>query len=156
MVPTLEQTVRDLDQHVAAGGWDQGTRLFAVADTRLLLDREPNLAAQLAGGPDEHPWTTIEQDGLPPHEDLDELLGGIAWPDSVEGAAISTERVMVSPDASGQRARHELRITMAVLRDGTRCTVLRLRDHDDDGAVIVGDELVTGLGDLLLHTLRPT
>lgn len=149
----FEQTVRDLDQHVAASGWDQPTRLFAVADTKSLLEREPALATQLAGEPASHPWTTIEQDGLPAHEDLDELLGGIGWPESVEGAAVSTERVMVSPAESGQQSRHEVRITMAVLRDGTRFTVLRLREHDDDASVVVGEDLITGLGDLLLHTL---
>ena len=43
---------------------------------------------------------------------------------------------------------------MAVLRDGSRCTVLRLREHDSPETVVVGTDLVTGLGDLLLHTLR--
>ena len=154
--PTLEQTVRDLDRHVATAGWDQPTRLFAIADTRELLSREPALATQLAGGPDDQPWTTIEQDGLPAHDDLDELLGGIAWPDSVAGAAISTERVMVSAAPTGEQSRHELRITMGVLRDGGRCCLLRLREHDDENALVIGEDLVTGLGDLLLHTLSST
>jgi hypothetical protein len=150
--PALEQTVRDLDVHVAGDGWDQPTRLFAIADTQALLEREPSLTAQLSTTPEASPWTTIEQDGLPVHSDLDELLGGLGWPDSVAGVAISAERIMVSPEHGGRE--HELRLTMAVLRDGSRCTVLRLREHDSPETVVVGTDLVTGLGDLLLHTLR--
>ena len=155
MIPaTLERTTRDIDIHVAAGGWNQPTRLFAIAKTAHLLEREPTLAPQLSGTAEETPWTTIEQDGLPAHSDLDDLLGGLGWPESVDGAAVSAERIMVSPDDADQQTQHELRVTMAVLRDGSRCTVLRLREHDSPETVIVGEDLISGLGDLLLHTLR--
>jgi hypothetical protein len=153
--PHLEQTVRDLDRHVSGGGWDQATRLFAVADTKTLLEQEPSLATQLSGGPDEQPLTTIEQDGFAMHQELDELLRVIAWPESVIGAAISTERVMVPPSSSERKSEHDVRITMVVMRDGTRCTALRLRAHDADDAVIIGEDLVSGLGDLLQYTLSP-
>ena len=155
MIPTaLERTTRDLDVHVGAGGWNQPTRLFAIAKTAHLLEREPTLAPQLSGTAEETPWTTIEQDGLPTHSDLDDLLGGLGWPESVDGAAVSAERIMVSPEDADQQTQHELRVTMAVLRDGSRCTVLRLREHDSPETVIVGEDLISGLGDLLLHTLR--
>jgi hypothetical protein len=165
---SLERTVRELDIHVSADGWDQPTRLFAIADTQLLITREPALKAQLGSDAESAAWTTIEQDQLPPHADLDELLRGLTWPESVEGVAVSAERVMVAPDAAGDLPsdpslarleaaghprRHELRVTMAVLRSGERCTVLRLREHDSPQSVVVGEELVSGLGDLLLHTL---
>lgn len=167
-VTSLEPTVRELDVHVSADGWDQPTRLFAIADTQLLIAREPALRAQLGSQAESAPWTTIEQEQLPPHADLDELLRGLTWPESVEGVAVSAERVMVAPDAAGDLPsdpglarleaaghprRHELRVTMAVLRGGERCTVLRLREHDTPESVVVGEELVSGLGDLLLHTL---
>ena len=151
--PALEQTTRDLDIFVAHDGWDQPTRLFAISDTRQLLEREPSLAAQLLGSPADSPWTTIEQEGLPAHGDLDELLGGIGWPPSVDGVAVSAERIMVPPAGSDRESQHELRLTMAVLRDGSRCTVLRLREHDSPETVIVGTDLISGLGDLLMHTL---
>jgi hypothetical protein len=151
--PALEQTTRDLDIYVAVDGWDQPTRLFAISDTRQLLAREPSLAAQLSGSAADSPWTTIEQEGLPTHTDLDELLGGIGWPPSVDGVAVSAERIMVAPVGTDRESQHELRLTMAVLRDGSRCTVLRLREHDSPETVIVGTDLITGLGDLLLHTL---
>jgi hypothetical protein len=151
--PALEQTTRDLDVYVAADGWDQPTRLFAISETRQLIEREPSLAAQLLGSAAESPWTTIEQEGLPKHNDLDELLRGIGWPPSVDGVAVSAERIMVPPTGSDRDSQHELRLTMAVLRDGSRCTVLRLREHDSPETVVVGEDLVTGLGDLLMHTL---
>lgn len=151
----LEQTVRDLEAHVSASGWDQPTRLFAVADTATLLASEPGLASQLSGGAAQHPFTTIEQDGFPQHQELDEMLRGIAWPPTVTGAAISTERTMVQPGLGDAGSAHEVRITMAVLRDGSRCTAIRLREHDHADSVIVGAELVSGLGDLLLYTLGP-
>lgn len=155
MIPaTLERTTRDIDIHVAADGWNQPTRLFAIAKTAHLLEQEPTLAPQLSGTAEETPWTTIEQDGLPAHSDLDDLLGGLGWPESVDGAAVSAERIMVSPEDADQQTQHELRVTMAVLRDGSRCTVLRLREHDSPETVIVGEDLISGLGDLLLHTLR--
>jgi hypothetical protein len=155
ITPALEQAVRDLDRHVSASGWNQPTRLFAVADTQTLLQNEPALASQLAGGPDEHPFTTIEQEGFPQHQELDEMLRGIAWPATVTGAAISTERTMVQPALGDADTSHEVRITMMVLRDGSRRTTLRLREHDHDDSVILGDDLVSGLGDLLLHTFAP-
>ena len=147
--------MRDLDRHVSASGWDQPTRLFAVADTRTLLESEPTLASQLAGGPDEHPFTTIEQEGFPQHDELDQMLRGIAWPVTVTGVAISTERTMVQPALGDAARNHEVRITMMVLRDGSRRTALRLREHDHDDSVILGEDLVSGLGDLLLYTLTP-
>jgi hypothetical protein len=139
---------------VAGSGWDQPPRLFAIAETKALISREPGLASQLTGPAASSPWTTIEQDDLPVHDDLDGLLGPISWPETVDGAAVSAERIMVTPDpVNGRQSRHELRVTMAVLRDGSRCTVLRLREYDSAETVIVGEDLVSGLGDLLLHTL---
>ncbi|MEO8108256.1 MAG: PPA1309 family protein, partial [Actinomycetes bacterium] len=109
MIPTtLERTTRDLDIHVAMGGWNQPTRLFAIAQTHQLLEREPGLAAQLSGTADESPWTTIEQDDLPTHSDLDDLLGGLGWPESVDGVAVSAERIMVSPQDAADQTQHEL------------------------------------------------
>lgn len=162
--------MRELDIHVSTDGWDQPTRLFAIADTQELLSREPALRAQLEDDPVTAPWTTIEQEALPAHNDLDGLLTGLSWPEHVDGVAVSAERVMVSPEhaddlpddralarleAAGHPRRHELRVTMAVLRTGERCTVLRLREHDTPESVVVGEDLVSGLGDLLLHTLTP-
>ncbi|HEX5016333.1 MAG TPA: PPA1309 family protein [Actinomycetes bacterium] len=154
MIPVdLELTVRELDRHVSSMGWDQPTRLFALADTEELLAREPSLASQLLDADRNRRWTTVEQDGLPQHDELDELLRGIAWPDAVAGAAIVTERVMIPPGNPASGSRHDVRITMGVLRDGARCTALRLRAYDSDDSVIVGEELVSGLGELLLFTL---
>jgi hypothetical protein len=163
----LEVAMRELDVHVAEGGWDQPTRLFAIADTEALLAREPQLSVELSAT--HSLWTTIEQQEIPPHDDLDDLLGGIRWPAAVEGVALSAERIMVDEESAGDLPadpvatrrtvaehplRHEMRITIGVLRDGDRCTVLRLREHDHADSVIVGEDLIDGLGQLLLNTLQ--
>src|SRR5436189_30922 len=91
--------MRELDVHVADGGWDQPTRLFAIADTEALLAREPQLSVELSAT--HSLWTTIEQQEIPPHDDLDDLLGGIRWPAAVEGVALSAERITVNEESAG-------------------------------------------------------
>ena len=39
----------DTERHVAASGWDQNPRLFALVPTADLVAREPHLRAQLKG-----------------------------------------------------------------------------------------------------------
>ena len=77
----------DTERHVAASGWDQNPRLFALVPTAELLEREPHLRAQMRGSDlAEGALSAIEQEDLPPTSNLETLLGGIAWPDSVVGA----------------------------------------------------------------------
>ena len=78
----LEAALREIEAHVAAGGWDQPTRLFALVPTADLLDHEPSLVDELARGQDSPLLTSIEQADLPDHEDLTELLTQISWPGS--------------------------------------------------------------------------
>ena len=47
MTSPLPRLVREIESHVAEGGWDQGARLFALVPTAELLAREPGLAAVL-------------------------------------------------------------------------------------------------------------
>jgi hypothetical protein len=49
--------------------------------------------------------------------------------------------------------RQEVRLVVAVLRDGSRSAALRMRAHDDETSVLTGDELVPGLADALGATL---
>jgi hypothetical protein len=46
-------------------------------------------------------------------------------------------------------------MVVAVLRDGTRHSALRLRKHDDDTSVLTGDDLVPALANALAGTLEP-
>ena len=175
----LATALIELELHVAGAGWDQAPRLFALVETADLLRREPRLAAalDLAAPPsagldlavDAGQLTSVEQEELPAHDSLEELLTGIAWPPEVLGAAIVVERVMLPADVEAQRggvaearalawlaehpARQDVRLAVAVLRDGSRESALRLRSHDTDDAVLTGPALVPGLAQALARTL---
>lgn len=172
---SLSSTARELERHVAAAGWDGPVRVFALVLTAAALLREPGLRAQLspaavdAAGSDPYHLTSIEQEDLPEAATLEELLAQIAWPATVDGAAIVVERVVVPPEVEGQMpadsdravqwlqdhpARQDVRMAVAVLRDGPNACALRTRSNDDDTAVAVGADLVPGLVHALDATLQ--
>ncbi|MET8947084.1 PPA1309 family protein [Streptomyces sp. NPDC004542] len=167
----LTRAVLEIDEYASGLGWDQPARLFALVDTARLRAQEPSLAAQL--GLEEGPQTTgltpIEQDEVPTDRPLDEFLGTIAWPDAVAGCALTVERLMLPPAAEAQvpeglneaklakwvaahPERQEVRMTVAVLRDGTRESALRLREKDTPTEVLTGPDLVPGLAEALMAT----
>ena len=166
----LTSLVIDIERHVAAGGWDQPPALYALVETADLLRREPQLADQLGlatAAPGQ--LTPIDQGEVPDHSSLEELLGGLAWPPEVLGAAITVERLMVPPAVeqelpedettalewlAAHPERQEVRLVVAVLRDGARAAALRLRQHDDDNSVLSGPDLVPRLAEALADTLR--
>jgi len=169
----LRGVVREIEAHVAAGGWDQPARLFALVRTTALVADEPQLAEALGitAGPDDDPetLTPVEQDELPAHESLEDLLAGIGWPDAVVGTAIAVERVVLPTDVEQELPedegaalqvlaehpdRQEMRLAVAVLRDGSRYCALRLRAHDDAADVVEGEDLVPSLADALAATLE--
>ncbi|KUJ64336.1 hypothetical protein ACZ90_57185 [Streptomyces albus subsp. albus] len=170
----LTRAVLEIDEYASGLGWDQPARLFALVDTARLRTQEPSLAAQLGleegaertTGPS---YTPIEQDELPAGTALDEFLGTIAWPDAVIGCALTVERQMLPPSAEASVpknlseaklaswvARHpdrqEVRMTVAVLRDGSREAAVRLREKDSPTEVLTGPKLVPGLADALAAT----
>jgi hypothetical protein len=172
------RAVLELEHHVAAGGWDGPVRLFALIRTADALHRDPQLEAQLpvdvvaAAYADPEHLTAVEQEDLPAAETLEELLGRIAWPPTVDGAALVTERIVVPPEVEAQipdggdgdgdpvdwLARHpsrrDVRLAAGVLRDGTRGCAVRARDQDSDDRVAVGPDLVPGLTAALASTLE--
>lgn len=155
-------------------GWDQPARLFALVDTAKLRAQEPGLAAQL--GLDSPESTTaaltpIEQEEIPRGKALDEFLATIAWPDAVAGCAMTVERLMLPPSAEASVpdglsdaqltkwvARHpdrqEVRMTVAVLRNGARESAVRLREKDSPSEVLTGAGLVPGLAEALAATFE--
>jgi hypothetical protein len=168
------RAVRELEQHVAGGGWDGPVRLFALVRTADALARDGELAARLPGDvvaaaqADPEHITIIEQEGLPQASSLEELLGSVSWPPTVDGAAVVTERVVVPPEVEAQLPadpeeavtwlaqhpeRREVRLAAAVMRDGTGGCAVRARDHDRDSDVAVGPNLVPGLLEGLTATL---
>ncbi|MFD0133564.1 PPA1309 family protein [Streptomyces sp. NPDC002387] len=169
----LTRAVLEIDEYASGLGWDQPARLFALVDTTRLRAQEPLLAAQL--GLEEESGNTgltpVEQDEIPADRPLDEFLGTIAWPDAVAGCALTVERLMLPPSAenavpnglgerelakwvAGHPDRQEVRMTVAVLRDGTRESALRLREKDSPTEVLTGPDLVPGLADALSATFE--
>jgi hypothetical protein len=170
----LFRAVRELEQHVATGGWDGPVRLFALVRTAQALARDRELAVRLpadvvaAAQADAEHITIVEQEDLPQASSLEELLGSVSWPPTVDGAAVVTERIVVPPEVEAQLpadpdeaatwlaqhpARREVRLAAAILRDGTNGCAVRARDHDRDSDVAVGPDLIPGLLEALAGTL---
>ncbi|MEV4945244.1 PPA1309 family protein [Streptomyces sp. NPDC053755] len=168
----LTRAVLEIDEYASGLGWDRPARLFALVDTARLRAQEPGLASQLGLKDGEAAaYTPIEQEELPRGKPLDEFLGTIAWPDAVAGCALTVERLMLPPSAEASVpdgldeaglakwvARHpdrqEVRMTVAVLRDGAREAAIRLREKDSPNEVLTGADLVPGLADALAATFE--
>lgn len=144
---SMAALAREVEQFVAAAGWDQRPQLFAVVPTTELLRQQPELAEQL----DENSaWTPVAQEEALPEGDLAESLGRISWPEMVHGCALAQEIIVLPPDAEAElpdvddptdadtvthlrqtAAEHprrtEARLVAAVLHDGTAACVMRLR-----------------------------
>ncbi|MFE7133764.1 PPA1309 family protein [Streptomyces sp. NPDC057638] len=169
----LTRAVLEIDEYASSLGWDQPARLFALVDTAKLRAQEPALADQLGldGDDEAAPLTPIEQDEIPAGAPLDEFLATIAWPDAVAGCALTVERQMLPasvessvPDGLDDSAltawvaahpeRQEVRMTVAVLRDGGRESALRLREKDAPNEVLTGSDLVPGLAEALSATFE--
>ena len=165
----------ETEVHVAAFGWDQPVRVFALARTAEALRADPDLAEFLDASAveeartDPELLTVVEQEGLPAAADLEHLLAQLAWPESVHGAAISVERLVLPPaaqeeadaitDATERLAflqarpdREDIRMVVGVLRSGESWCALRSRAHDDDASVYQGEQLVPGLVEALATT----
>lgn len=166
----LAVTAREVEEFVAAAGWDQRPQLFALVATPILLASQPELAGQLDAAA---ALTPVAQEALPEGE-LDVALAGIEWPAAVAGCALAQEIVVLPPAAqtslselpddpvqarraaAGHPQRREGRLVAAVLRDGVGACVLRLRSGDDQGhdEVVEDPQLAPNLLRALWETLR--
>jgi hypothetical protein len=172
----VRRVVVELERHVAAAGWDAPVRVFALVRTAGALQRDRTLATRLpadvvaAAVDDPEHLTAVEQDGLPDAESLHDLLGRLAWPESVDGAAVVVERSVIPPEVEAQMPtdedqavawlqthpeRRDVRLAAATLRSGEHASALRARDHDHDNQVAVGAELAPALVDAVAATLEP-
>jgi hypothetical protein len=161
---------REIEDFMAAAGWDQPPQLFALVPTAALLDEQPELAGQLDRA---NPLTPVAQEALP-DGDLADALARIAWPDLVIGCALAQEIIVLPPgseselpdvaeaDAESLRRaaadhprRTEARLVAAVLREGEGACVMRLRGIGGDEPV---DEIVESpdLAPNLLEALKAT
>lgn len=168
----LTRAVLEIDEYASGLGWDQPARLFALVDTARLRTQEPGLADQLGlGEGNAGALTPIEQDELPAGAALDEFLATIAWPEVIAGCALTVERLMLPPAAeaaipedlddaalaewvAAHPQRQEVRMTVAVLRDGARESAVRLRAKDTPSEVLTGSQLVPGLAEALSATFE--
>lgn len=167
----LRLAVIDLERHVARSGWDGPTAVFALVRTAAALAQTPELAGQLPADAlalaqtDPNHLTSIEQEGLPEAADLEQLLAQLAWPDSVDGAAVVVERIVVPPEAAeaadqmaieelmAHPQRQDVRIAAGVLRTGESWCALRSRANDSDDNVGGAPDAVPGLLEALTATL---
>jgi hypothetical protein len=167
----LVELAREVERYVSSEGWDQNPRLFALARTADLVALEPEIGEALSDeGGDPESITPIEQEPLDATRPLDEVLATTMWPADVVGAALVLERLVLPPSAeaalpsdadadvlSAAAAEHpdrqDVRMAVVVTRDGRRMCVVRLRSHDSDDAVLVGDDVVPRLADALAATL---
>lgn len=171
----LASELRSLEQYVAADGWDAPIRVFALVHTAQALIETPSIAEEIPPEAielskiDPYALLAIEQDGLPQVPNLEALLAQLAWPQSVDGVAISVEQFVVPPharedlDESPQAQvsalmehpdRDDVRIVVGVLRTGEAWCVLRYRSHDSEDQVAQSSTAVPGLIDALRTTLE--
>lgn len=151
----LRQAALEVEAHVAAQGWDQPARLFALVSTEALIAKQPHLKGQLSG----EGYTPVEQEGAVDRRDLEQLLTEIEWPDAVDGCAVVVERVMLPPDAeeslpddpweavqaaAAHPDRTEVRLVAAVLRNGEAHSAVRAKEPET-AELLEGPELVPGL-----------
>lgn len=125
--PDLELILRDLDRYVAADGWEQPPRLFALVV-------------------EDGAVTTVEQAWDSDGRDLLADLAAIAWPTEVAGAAVSAVRVL-EPD-------QDVRVTVGAFRDQRVASALRYRAHDNEDAVAVAAGVVPRLERAMWDTLQ--
>ncbi len=162
----LAEAVHEIERHVAGGGWDGPVRVFALVLTGRALETEPGLEAQLQpevvarARRDPHHLTSVEQEDLPGAASLEDLLARLSWPETVDGAAVVVERVVLPPAAEDAMPedpdeavaylmahpdRQDVRIAVGVLRGGEAWCAVRTRANDADDAVGGAPDLVPGL-----------
>lgn len=173
--PAIAEAVHEIERHVADGGWDGPVRVFALVRTAAALAADPGLAGRLpsdavaAAHADPAHLTSVEQDGLPQAANLEDLLGRLSWPPTVDGVALVVERVVLPSAAEAAMPadpeealaylmahpdRQDVRIAVGVLRDGGSWCAVRARANDDDTAVAGGADLVPGLVAAVAATLE--
>ncbi len=170
----LANVVVDIEKAAAHAGWDHAPSLYALVPTQRLLE-QPDIPADIADALRQgwdgsaHHLSAVIQEDLP-EDDLEELLGHLAWPEQVAGAAITVERVIVPPEVeaeapedpeaavefiSAHPQREEVRLAVGVLRTGERWSAIRARSFDSDDKVGQGSALVPNLTDALAASFAP-
>lgn len=138
----------ETEQHVAADGWGQPDRVFALVRTSDLAAAEPALAAALS---DAGALTAVEQE-LPAGTDLHDYLGHLAWPAGVHGCALAVERRRAAHEGGSET--EAVRLLVLATREDERLTLVRLAQHDSDDAMAVAHHVADDLEGALAASLE--
>ena len=159
----LANVVVDIEKGAARVGWDHAPSIYALVPTAMLL-ADPNLPADIA----EQLRAVIQEDLA--DDDIEQVLAHLAWPETVPGAAITVERIVVPPEVEDQAPedpdealafisnhplRTDVRLAVGVMRTGESWCALRTRAFDSDDKVGQGSTLVPALVDALRASLEP-
>lgn len=149
----LTRCALETEVHVAADGWGQQPRLFALARNGRLLAAQPELRAVL-GDVDPEEFSAIEQEDAVPDGDLEKALGHLGWSPDVDGVALAVERIVVPPQdtPTQQGEREDVRFVVGVLRDGEIITLVRRKAEDSEDKVAIGTNVAPGLVEALKAT----
>lgn len=164
----LRAVVSEIENGAARVGWDRPPSIYALVPTAQLMatpEVPKDVLADLErawDGRDSH-LSAILQESVTGDE-LEELLPKLAWPESVWGAALTVERIIVPPaveeaapedpdEALAFISNHPLatdvRLTVGVTREGDSWCAVRTRAFDDAGNVGTGETLVPSLVEAL-------
>lgn len=175
--PTENRALRQVTGEIEAGaarlGWDRPAAIYALVPTTELMETPgipPDILENLQeawDGSSTHLSAILQEDVS---EDVEEVLPQLAWPDTVYGAALTIERIMVPPAVEEEApddpeealefiashpARMDVRLTVGVTRDGDSWCEVRMRDHDDPLRVAKGENLVPALVEALKMGFLP-
>ena len=160
----LRKVVLEIERGAAGLGWDRPPMLYALVPTETLLDTDglpEDMRETLIASKDENPFhlSAVLQD-LDTSEDVEDVLPRIGWPEAVQGAALTVERLVVPPEVeeeapedpeealefiSNHPSRTEVRLVIGVNREGDTWSAIRTRAFDDASNVVEGDNLVPAL-----------
>lgn len=171
--PTAEQAalrraVDEIEITASQLGWDRPPALYALVKTEDMLDNESVPSDIREGlqkswnGTTEH-LSAVAQD--PMHEDeVEDVLPRLAWPESVYGAVLTLERIIVPPEVedeapedpeealifiSNHPGRTDVRLVVGVTREGDSWCEVRARNFDDENRVGKGENLAPSLVEAL-------
>lgn len=164
----LRQAVDEIEMTASRLGWDRPPALYALVRTEEMIENEAVPADIRAGlekswnGTADH-LSAVAQD--PMHEDeVEDVLPRLAWPESVYGAVLTLERIIVPPEVedeapedpeealtfiSNHPSRTDVRLIVGVTRDGESWCEVRARNFDDPTRVGKGENLAPSLVEAL-------
>ncbi|MGC4933729.1 PPA1309 family protein [Gordonia sp. DT30] len=141
----LGRTLREALDFLVPDGPDQTPTVFALVPTPVLAQMHPELVAP----DDDSVLSLLAEEALPgsgrgpgtePYAALEEFLATASWPESVVGAAVVLDIVVLPPGSQPdlppeqQPERRAARLAVGALRGGPRLALLELVPENPDEA----------------------